>query len=679
VIIASATALLERLQADPDADDATLEQSTDTALSIGRDVWRLCWRGQIATAVAEDANLHTTCGALLDAFALLESDSAKSSGFLADPELDRSVVNVLVDRSLPDVNPTEADQALRSLRDSAGGVAKIWYRRVEHSWVEDRADAPTWDSDSKVEGWVNKLLLPRLAAQPGQFALDLLAAVDDPSMHLYPSSISSSSPMTFAIRLDGLQIGTLTPNSARLTVGKVGKSGDGPQRTAFIKVFGQSEVTVTSEGAPSSGELSIAEAALRVRELLRRFRSVDVRGAPISHRTSGGVPIIDEHAVEARLLKGLIHLDGAVNELVLDDDRVARGSQFPTLWGTGTNPRYLDAMLRRGTTPIAVELKVSTGGQGRYYRRSLIQAVLYRHFIRNSPGLDPWFTAASLDRMATEACIAIPVPAHWTPRFSRDLDLLRTVASHVGVAVHLLDDRATPDWVANPGLSEPPTSDVELLSWRLAAALTNRWPKSLGRLVETHECGGFYDQIQLRPMGDRSLEWPAPRSRVSLNRPGSAWVFAPGNTPRWTWREIWNHLAHGGDADEAAIIIGAIAGLPNGETKASSPGFAQMAVAFLELAKDSTWSWRCAWTDDEVAAWADRFRAPIKHYGRSAPGGRLPTVARIWGAVNAEAAAVIVDQENLRAWVWYDGACEEVTDVPSPLDRITRAVKLIGG
>jgi hypothetical protein len=52
---------------------------------------------------------------------------------------------------------------------------------------------------------------------------------------------------------------------------------------------------------------------------------------------------------------------------------------------------------------------------------------------------------------------------------------------------------------------------------------------------------------------------------------------------RWTWREIWNHLVHGGDAPEAAAIIGAIAGLGKPVVSAG-PCFAEVAVAFLDAA-----------------------------------------------------------------------------------------------
>ena len=61
------------------------------------------------------------------------------------------------------------------------------------------------------------------------------------------------------------------------------------------------------------------------------------------------------------------------------------GSQFPTKWGPGGKSRYLDALLRDGSTPWAIEMKVQGGaGVGQYYRHAVAQAVLYREFIRRA-------------------------------------------------------------------------------------------------------------------------------------------------------------------------------------------------------------------------------------------------------------------------------------------------------
>lgn len=674
----TALALRARLGLDPDADLSSLVRTTDNRLSIGSDVWRLRWRRQLTTAVASDADLHTTCGALLDALALLEDELERAHRDGPDPLLDLTLVNVLVDRPFPDDDATETDEALRSMRDAVqNATARIWYQGGDESWREDATPAPRWDRDPKVAGWVESLMIPRLTTPPGKFALELVAAVDDPSLQLYPSEIKRGSTSVWALRLDGLEIGTASGTSATLSIGKPGKSGaDGPQRKVFIEVFGHHTVTVIEGASASPGQLTVAAAADRVRHLLRRFRDADVRGAPISHRKLGGTLVIDEHTLEARLLKGLTRVEG-VNDvgLVLDDQIVARGSQFPTKWGRNGPARYLDALLRRGTTPLAIELKVATGGQGRYYRRSLVQAVLYRHFIHSTPLLDPWFEAAKLERSSIEAAIGIPIPARWTAGFQRSVDLLQRVAARAGAEVHVLDDRATPDWVAQPGLPESSEHQYELLSWRLAAALCRRYPNALGRVVERHDCGGFYDQLQLQGRDDRRLGPPSPRPRISLNRPGSAWVFTQTGTARWTWREVWEHLGSGGDPDEAARIIGAIAGLR--KEAAAGPTFADMAHAFLEAAPGSGWQWRCAWPDEPVVApWVERYRAPLNRYSRVSVNGNLPTIARIWGAVHDSEAGVIVDQETLRSWVLDGGQVRELLDA-DPFDRVGSAIAVV--
>lgn len=671
----AAASLFDRLHDDPHADLTSLKRDTDRTLSIGSDVWRLRWRSQLATAVAGDADLHTTCGALLDVLAL--RDSILEAGRLepGSPELDLTEVNVLVDRPMPGGMGTETDQALRSMRDATVGVAaRIWYARAESGWIEDQSPAPTWEADDpRLVEWRTKYLRPRLHSKPSGLVLDLVKAVNDPSLHLYPSEIRSGVTDRWALRLDGLQVGIARPDRITLEIGKAGPSGDGPQRRAFIEVFGQASVVVSSDHASADGSISVTTAAARIHELMRVFRSVDVPGAPICHRTSGGRRIVDEHALEARLLKGLVRIqDGAPALLVVDDESVARGSQFPTLWGHGAKPRYLDAMLRRDTTPLALELKVATGGQGRYYRRSLVQAVLYRHFITNAPAVDGWFAEAGLVRLEAKAGIGVPIPHRWTKRFEVDLSLLRAVAEKVGVTVHVLDDRAAPDFHAGDDWN----GDTELLSWRLAAELSRRWPRSLGLFLESHGGGGQYDQLELRAVGDRAVVPPHSQAYVSLNRVGSASVFSPFGTARWTWRGIWGHLAAGGSAGAAAEVLGAMAGLDPPEP-ASGSTFADLAVALLEGVGTPGWSWRCAWSDEE-ATWAAPFEAQLRRYQRDSPGGSLPATTRIWGAVLADEAKLIVDQQNLRVWVNDNGRMVEATD-PDPMDRMASAIKVIAG
>lgn len=648
--------LRQRLTTDGRADMTSLQTHTDRELSIGAAVWRLRWANQVATAVAADADLHTTCGALLDAIAILESTCVG--------DLDRTAVNVLVDRPLPRDALTETDLALRSLRDATAGIAaRLWYRDGAMGWVEDVGPAPRWPKGTdRVVDWVERLQIPRLMAEPKGLAVELVARVDDPSLQLYPSEVSKSRTDAWALRIDGLQIGVAHLNHAVLEIGKEAHNGDGPQRATFKKVFGRAIVTVADNPVAATQAISVEEAATKIRDVLRAFRMVDVVGAPISHRAPGGVAIVDEHALEARLLKGLVELPEG--HLVRNDTMVARGSQFPTMWGVSSRPRYLDALLCRGRTPLAMELKVATGGQGRYYRRSIVQAVLYAHYIKHADDLDPWFGLAGLDRSEVRACIGIPIPARWTDRFGRDLALLRAVAERVGTEVHVLDDRVTPERIT--AASDDAQVD-ERLRWLLAAALSSRYPSALGRAVEVHGAGGMYDELQLRPPSDLSTHSASPRPRVNLNLPGSLWVFNQCGDARWVWRGIWAHLAAGGDPNLAADTVAGIAGLGSPELE-PAVRFASLASRFLQNVEKNDWSWRCAVRDDGVADWADYF----PRYSRTAASGMLPDVARLWGAVVDDVCCVVVDQDTLGVWVRTDGAFVEVTD-SDPIKRIDGA------
>ena len=122
---------------------------------------------------------------------------------------------------------------------------------------------------------------------------------------------------------------------------------------------------------------------------------------------------------------------GSTHLQLLQPDPVTNwGSQFPTRWGftDGNAARYLDAMLRDGNIPWAVEMKVQGGGGvGQYYRHAIGQAVLYRHFIRSAAPLDPWFAARGLRRTECQAAVVIPdldKQPKWRPRLQAVCDLV---------------------------------------------------------------------------------------------------------------------------------------------------------------------------------------------------------------------------------------------------------------
>ena len=119
---AAAVELALHLAHDPDVREGSIRNHTDSRLSDRARMYgdSAPWRGQVTCAVGFDADLHTSCGAVLDALAVLEvilnDDLFGVFGRDFEP-IDPTGVNVLVDREL-EWPPTESDEALRSVPDA---------------------------------------------------------------------------------------------------------------------------------------------------------------------------------------------------------------------------------------------------------------------------------------------------------------------------------------------------------------------------------------------------------------------------------------------------------------------------------------------------------------------------------------------------------------------------------
>ena len=192
-------------------------------------------------------------------------------------------------------------------------------------------------------------------------------------------------------------------------------------------------------------------------------------------------------------------------------------------------------------------------------------------------------------------------------------------------------------------------------------------------MVERHGGGGQYDELQLQGRADNSLHWPSDSARISLNRHGSARVFSHLGEDRWVWSGIWSHLANGGDIDQAALELGAMAGL--GEpTESPGTGLADLATRFLDTVHDPAWTWRCAWAEGDLRSWVRDFQPSLRSYAHEGKDGSIPTIGRVWGAVRDGQAAVIVDQHNLRVWALIGGKPRKI-EHDDPMQRIVNAAQ----
>ncbi|MDY0062569.1 MAG: hypothetical protein RBU45_22335 [Myxococcota bacterium] len=84
--------------------------------------------------------------------------------------------------------------------------------------------------------------------------------------------------------------------------------------------------------------------------------------------------------------------------------------QMPARYGALDDRRSIDVVMQDGRgVPWVVEIKVSSGSQGQYYRHAIAQALLYREFVRTASSLhSPLTTIGIIHPADCQAAIAFP-------------------------------------------------------------------------------------------------------------------------------------------------------------------------------------------------------------------------------------------------------------------------------
>ena len=152
-----------------------------------------------------------------------------------------------------------------------------------------------------------------------------------------------------------------------------------------------------------------------------------------SRRDGALARIQSEHKLEARICRQAIHL----NCLGLPLEPVT--TQFPAVWSTQRQAKYIDLLMANDGVPWVVELKVPGSGQGRDYRKAVAQAVLYREFIRRAKGLHPWFTANNMNASRCQSAVAFPLSGTTRDR-QRIRRQIQYLADHFDVEVIVIPD-----------------------------------------------------------------------------------------------------------------------------------------------------------------------------------------------------------------------------------------------
>jgi hypothetical protein len=397
------------LSSHPKTESGSVVTTMDRKNSVSSLLVRAKWDGKLTVAVGSDVPSSPAASALVDLVALWLVGG------------DRSAPVTLL---LADGRPEVVDAA-RTLRSSLNGRVDVGIALLSDVRTEpvfDHCPAPDFSSSMRAVGY-SRLLENWRMAEPFPIACHLAKLVDHPSLRLYP--MLSQNPLTghWSVRLDGLEVGRVGPATGKLDVGRTSPAG------ALSFARGR-WLEVHPSGSFSFDDSTVHEAADLLSSLISKF-------------PPGGLHTLDhrqpEHALESAVLRGLTSVVTSKGALVpwLEEDLVSRGSQFPTLWTESGKARYLDALVKDGSVPWAIELKVlKSGGPGSYCRHGLAQAVLYRHFIRSATPVHRWFRSAGTEPTTCRAAVAFPK----APQASRArVDSLRRLSGLFDVDVIELD------------------------------------------------------------------------------------------------------------------------------------------------------------------------------------------------------------------------------------------------
>lgn len=148
-----------------------------------------------------------------------------------------------------------------------------------------------------------------------------------------------------------------------------------------------------------------------------------------------------EHLLESAIWRGPevipVKLPGRSTSLIPMVDIHEPPLQVPALYSDApeASARFVDAVMKDGTTPWVLELKVDSAGQGKYYRHAVSQAVLYRDFLRAATPLHGWFRQLGVRPEDFQGAVVFPQLKGTEEHRNQLLKPLRETADRFGIAV----------------------------------------------------------------------------------------------------------------------------------------------------------------------------------------------------------------------------------------------------
>jgi len=373
-----------RLWAEDHSDSGIINVPTNQSMGLSSKVLRFLWNGRPSVSVCTSVSSGERINLILSGLAWLLQENALSSGLNA----------IICSDAATGEPPWVELDAISTQAAELAGVVEVQLFLLHPGGEPEPIAVGSFDPspDPRPSQWSDMLL-----------AASLAHLVDHPSLALYPKLGTGSSSTPWQIRLDGLEVGRIGLNRGRLKLATSNFANPGEPRDTWRAVVGSESFEFTR--STFNGAINL------LRELIAAWGGHARPGAVLSH----GRP---EHALEAHILSGRLQLitsdDGPLFPIAPIRDGAIGGAQFPTIWGTDGKARYLDALLKdEQARPWAIELKDqhAGGGHGSYLRHGISQAVLYRHFIRVTSALDPWFHHLGLVRSDCQAAVAFPAAA----------------------------------------------------------------------------------------------------------------------------------------------------------------------------------------------------------------------------------------------------------------------------
>jgi len=283
-----------------------------------------------------------------------------------------------------------------------------------------RGAPPQFSLAAKVKAWADQLETRRTATLPvvGKRMADELST-QVPSFRWY----RNVSAREWSGRVGGWQVCTVRDRGSEIRYSRT--DGEARRLTADQR----------------HGWLDLKEWIV---EFARRRGTPTPKGVPRPTHWPGNSK--HEHLLESAIWRGPNAVPVRIPDSEVTLEPIVQPSepplQFPALYSNDTraSARFVDAIMRSGSTPWVLEIKVDTGGQGQYYRHAITQAVLYREFLRQTTGLHSWFRELGLKPEKFEAAVVFPKLKPRTRNREELLDALRRTADCFDVGVVELED-----------------------------------------------------------------------------------------------------------------------------------------------------------------------------------------------------------------------------------------------